>query len=656
MPSFIRSTKIEGLEYRSEDNSRSLEFSFSSETPVERWFGSEILEHKAESIDFTRLKETGTLLFNHNRDYVLGKIEDAWLDEASKKCRVRVVFDKDEESEKIYSKVKSGSLRGVSFGYLTKEYKNINNKEGRMIGRTITKWEPYEVSIVSIPADTEVGIGRSHEEGEREREEMSAEKKKTNESEVNEKNKTSENENSETTGKEEGEETKKVKTGEKECNSGESKNKGGKRSMPETIAVAEEQKRCLTITKLCREHNVNENEMERFISEGTSVDEVREFILDGMKENKKPISIGVEVRETGRENFERDMSDALLLRSGISLIEENKEAEKFTGVGFRDIAIRSLAMNGIDASMMNNDELFKRALTPGSAFQSVMDNTVNKSMLKAYQSTPTTFQEWTATGSQTNFKGATHYQISEAGTLKKINEGGEFEFDEMTDSKVKTYLATFGKGFGLTRNALINDDLDVLTRIPQAYVRAAYRGINKLVYSILAGNGKIYDNKNLFDTSHKNDATIKGAPTVETIGEMRKLMRTQKNLGGKETLNIPMKYILVPAALETKAEQLINSTADPAGNNSGVVNPFRNKLQIIAEPELDAYSETTWYGIADKNVVESIMVSYLNGKKTPTLESQVAFETLGIKYRIFMDYGVDVIDYRGLVRNEGAEE
>ena len=656
---FTRESKIESINNDSSKDSRSIEFSFSSEEPVKRWFGDEILEHKSGSVDLQRMKDTGTLLFNHNRDYVLGRIDDLWLDETSKTCRAKVTFDEDDDADKIYKKVKSGSIRGVSFGYKAKEAVDILNENIRT-GRKITSWEPYEISIVAIPADTTVGVGRSEEsteENEKEGKENMDENNKKDEKEKEEKqnvNKKSEdekadkdndNEEEKDNENEESDSKKKTINNDKKGNSG----MGDK----EKTAAEKEKKRCLEVTKLCREYNVGDEDAERFLTNGTGADEVRAFILDGMKETNKPITSRIIVTETGRDEFKRNMSDSLILRAGIDLGERNIEAEKLTGIGFRDIAIQALRMENVDASRMGNDELFRRALTPGSAFASVMDDTVNKSMLKAYQTSPTTFQEWTATGSQTNFKDATHYQISEAGELKQINENGEFTFDEMKDSKVKTSVATFGKGFGLTRTALINDDLDMLTRIPQAYVRACYRGINKLVYSILTGNNKIYDGKTLFDESHKNNATVKGAPSVATLGNMRMLMRTQKNIRGKETLNIPLKYILVPAALETEAEQLINSTADPAGQNSGVVNPFRNKIKIIAEPELDVNSAEAWYGIADPRVVETIMVSYLNGKKTPTLESQVQFDTLGIKYRIFMDYGVDVVDYRGAVKNEG---
>ena len=130
-------------------------------------------------------------------------------------------------------------------------------------------------------------------------------------------------------------------------------------------------------------------------------------------------------------------------------------------------------------------------------------------------------------------------------------------------------------------------------------------------------------------------------------------MRTQKNLRGNEILNISPQYLIVPAALETQAAQFLHSISDPAYNNSNIVNPFNNKLKLIVDPELDVYSEDAWYLAASPYDCDTIEVTYLNGSETPTLESNIPFDNLGMKWRIYMDYGVTAIDYRGLYKNAG---
>ena len=208
-------------------------------------------------------------------------------------------------------------------------------------------------------------------------------------------------------------------------------------------------------------------------------------------------------------------------------------------------------------------------------------------------------------------------------------------------------MATYGRSFSLTRQAIINDDLGMLTKIPQSYAAAARRGLNRLVYKLLA------DDKN-YSTAKGNKAGTASALSVAALSDARKAMRTQKNLRNKEVLNIAPKFLIVPAALETAANQLLHSLSDPSQQNAAVVNPFSNSLQIVCDAELDAISETAWYLAAAPGVgVDTIEVSYLNGNKSPMIESRPAWERLGMEFRIYMDYGVTVLDYKGLYLNEG---
>ena len=92
--------------------------------------------------------------------------------------------------------------------------------------------------------------------------------------------------------------------------------------------------------------------------------------------------------------------------------------------------------------------------------------------------------------------------------------------------------------------------------------------------------------------------------------------------------------------------------ADPSQSNAAVVNPFASSLTIVTDAELDAISETAWYLAAAPGLgVDTIEVSYLNGKNAPTIESRVAWDTLGMEYRIYMDYGVQALDHKGLYKS-----
>ena len=146
-------------------NERRFELSFSSEEPYGRWYGTEILDHSDGCVDLGRLQTIGVLLFNHKVDRVVGRIEKAWVEDGRGKAIV--VFDDDDDSEVIRKKVESGTLKGVSVGYAVSVWEEVaankQSKDGRFSGPCFiaVRWEPLEISIVSVPADSTVGVGRS---------------------------------------------------------------------------------------------------------------------------------------------------------------------------------------------------------------------------------------------------------------------------------------------------------------------------------------------------------------------------------------------------------------------------------------------------------------------------------------------------------------
>ena len=166
MQRFLSDCAIRAME--GEGNERKFIISFSSEEPYTRWWGVEILSHAEGALDLTRLNTIGCVLFNHDRDRVLGKVHRAWVED--NRGYAEIEFDEDAESEVIYQKTKSGTLKGVSVGYRVTNWEevaaNAMSTDGRFTGPCdiATKWEAYEVSIVSVPADPTVGVGRSHED------------------------------------------------------------------------------------------------------------------------------------------------------------------------------------------------------------------------------------------------------------------------------------------------------------------------------------------------------------------------------------------------------------------------------------------------------------------------------------------------------------
>ena len=139
-----------------DEQSRTLEFSFSSEQPVDRWFGPEVLSHSDGAMDMSRLNDGAPLLWNHDPDRVLGVIERAWLDDGRGMVAVR--FSRSQMAEEKLADIRDGILRNVSVGYSIIDAEPI--RQDGIDGILATSWQPHEVSVVSVPADSSVGIGR----------------------------------------------------------------------------------------------------------------------------------------------------------------------------------------------------------------------------------------------------------------------------------------------------------------------------------------------------------------------------------------------------------------------------------------------------------------------------------------------------------------
>nr|DAR91468.1 MAG TPA: major capsid protein [Caudoviricetes sp.] len=616
-----RSMYEEAIICRTEgEDSRQAELSLSSEEPCRRWFGDEILSHDADAVDLSRLQEIGVVLFNHDRDRVIGRVLSVRLDEATHRLRAVIQFDEDEESERVYQKVRSGTLKGVSVGYAVDVWEEVKagatSTNGRFTGpcEVATRWTPYELSIVSVPADATVGVGRSFtENGDGTMDEK--------EKDIVEREQAPAVPLPTTT---------------------ESSAAPDAEAMRQE-AVAEERQRVREIGTMCRQFGVDDA---KFIADGMSVEGVRAAILTQLAEERKAQAVTVQVDEM--DKFRAAATDGLALRAGLEVEKKAAGADEYRGKRMLRLAAECVEREmGKSTRTMDDETIVREALTGTGAFPGILSNVAHKSMAQAYQTAPTTYQLWVAHGSNSDFKDATRYRLSEADTLEKLNESGEFKASGVSESMAKTSIATYGRMFSITRQAIINDDLGALQQLPAIYGAAARRMINKMVYKVLQDNTKI-EGKELFHSDRNNlhavDISIPG------LAKMKAAMAKQKNIAGLEYLNIQPAFLICPVELEVTAAQLISSVVDPTKANA-TPNPFANKMTVVSEPELE--DAKAFYLAAAAGVAPTIEVTSLNGNLTPVMERAEQFDTLGIKWRIYMDVGVNLLDYRGIQKSTG---
>ena len=607
--------------------------SFSSETPVMgEWRGGpQVLLHTAEAVRLDRLRRAGALLFDHGRDpnygsMPVGLLEQVALDPVGRRCTAEIVLDDgDPKAVELARKIDKGILSGISVRGLILERQILRDGETSADGRyrgpmsLVTLWEPYEISIEPIPADLGIGIGRGMgmtDKGQKKEENgMEQEIKKA------------------------------VAGGEVERGAG---------AAGEELLRAERERSARIIAR-CGSFPGLGLDPADLIERGLSMEEINEEILRRLGSVGAPVGGSVEVVADERDKFCAAASDGLLLRAGMQVTAPAAGARDFRGMRLRDLAVDCVSRTGAQGALrMADDQLLRSALSPDSAFSAIVTDAVSKSMAVAYHAAPTTFEAWTSKGSNTDFKPRRIFQISEAGDLDEVPQNGELKFDEVSDSSAVSVLATFGKTFGFTRQALINDDLDLLTRVPAAYVSAAKRGVNRAVYAILNANPVMADGNALFSAAHGNLGT--GAkPSVASYQEAMGAMMTQKNLRGIEALNIPPAFVLASPLQYADHAVILNSTAHPEKSNSGAFNPFAGMMTLVQDANLAAGSGAQpYYFAADPAMCGTIEVSYLNGVEEPQLESQIGFDFLGIKYRIIHDRGVTLLDWRGLYKNPGS--
>lgn len=617
---YCRETTIDHVD----PDSRTVELSFSSETPYGRWFGDEILCHDEECINLERFNNgLGTVLFNHDRDAVVGHIEKVWLEDNRGKALVR--FDTDEQSETIFQKVQSGTLQGVSVGYAINRYEVLEDEDtkstnGRFNGPAyvVTDWEPLEISIVSVPADPTVGVGRSAEEIH-----TSIDTQEDNTRMDQEKNL----------------EVQEVKSAPVET---------GLTQADLQKAMEQERKRTSEITAMFRDFDVEG--ADEAIVLGKSVEEAREMVMDQLRARNKGVS--VTMGEAESDKFRAAAQDAVLMAAGIPVADAAPGAQELRGYSMVEMARESLRReSGSTVNFGDNMELARAAINSTSTFPAIMSNLANKSVMVGFNEAETTYQIWAGKGSNRDFKEAARVALSEAGTLELVPEGGQFKQDSFGEASARTKVATYGKLFSLTRQAIINDDLGLFSKIATKYGSAAKRLVNKMVYAQLTGNVKMQDNVALFDTKHGNVAGTGEALSVKAIAKAITAMRRQKGITGEATLNITPKYLVVPPELEMTAYQIVNSTAAVDGVNSGVANPYKGRFIVVADAELT--DPDAWYLVADATQHDTIEVTYLNGVETPRLETRQGFDVDGIEYKVAFDCGVSALDFRGLYKNAG---
>lgn len=432
-----------------------------------------------------------------------------------------------------------------------------------------------------------------------------------------------------------------------------------------------ERERVAEITTLCREFDVSDEDMQNHIKNGSTVDAVRAAILDGMRTQKAPIAQPgrVEITMDEQDKFRAAAGDALVMRAGINIEKPAEGARELIGMSLRDLAIESLAAEGkTGLNRRSNDELFdmlsRQFYNPTAAFPAILDNAINKAYVEGHKTVAVTFDQWTKKGTLKDFK--THdnnYLAGPAGEFLEVPEGGELKHDVFKDEKRPTRkLKTYGRQFTLTRQAFINDDIDLVTRVPAKYAASARKTINKQVYSILVNNPAIYDGTVLFSKAHGNLVTTGTGVTQASMQAMIMALQSQLDEHGEACIIRPA-TIIVPTGMSFDIYTLFNSPTINTEGNTQAVNPlykYANQIQVVEDPTINVLcggfgNVMPWWLVGSKDDTDFIEVDYLNGNEIPTIRRMEVPGTLGFVWDIYLDWGISVMNWRGAIKNPGIK-
>ncbi len=383
-------------------------------------------------------------------------------------------------------------------------------------------------------------------------------------------------------------------------------------------------------------------------------DKAKDVILAKLGENETPVIVQPNnaIIHAGNGNIVGDSIRAqLLARTG------HKKAEKgnaYTSYNMMELARASLSDRGISAAGLNKMQMVGMAFTHTSSdFGEILLDVANKSVLMGWEKAAETFEAWTKRGQLSDFKPTRRVGLGEFDSLPQVKEGAEYTYGTIGDHGEQITLATYGKLFSITRQAIINDDLGMLLDIPMKMGMAAKATIADLVYAVLTGNHKMSDGKALFHADHKNLGS--GAPSAEAYGVIAELMESQKGHGknGRD-LNIMPEFILVPPNQKRTATQIIKSSSVKGADiNSGIANPVQDFATVISEARLKTHDPLAWYLAAGQGQ-DTIEVAYLDGIDTPYIEQQEGFNVDGVATKVRIDAGVTALDHRGLAKSTGT--
>jgi hypothetical protein len=624
-------------------DARTIELTWSTGSRGRRasWFDGdwyEELDMSPQAVRLDRLNSGAALLNNHQSadlSNILGVVERAWIENGEGRARVR--FSERAEVDPIFRDVAAGIIRNVSVGYQVHQWSEPEraNKDEPPTYRALD-WEPMELSLVGVPFDAKAQT-RS----------IPADPS------MSEQNKAA------------GGDPAPVINVQRTIDPN---------PQPEPVPAVDNSELQRTAADLRRERDI----LRMGQSAGLSAEQTDELIRSSKSVQECSIEAvrllrlrleGGDVRtgevpaigHPARVEVTRDSGDTLLrgIEEGLSARVQVGKPMTDLGREFRSYTLlemtrQYLESRGVNTRGMSKTELVQRGFHSTSDFPLLFSNLAGKTLDAAYQEEPHTWRPIARQRNLPDFKDANDLIVAGALTPEPLLEGGEYKAGTLQEAQHTWKLATYARKVTVTRQAIINDDLSALERVPEMLGRGFRRLESNLIWELITGDAiTSVDGLALFKAAHANSS----AQTITTSGfnAARKAMRKQTDIAGN-TINLTPSYMMVPTDLEATALQFLFPTGFAPAERTGGDGPVTAQtagVQLIVEPRLDG-SATTWYLAASPGAVEGIVYGYLAGEEGPTVTTTEKRDPDGVELLARFDFGAAVKDYRGFFRAAAA--
>ncbi len=340
----------------------------------------------------------------------------------------------------------------------------------------------------------------------------------------------------------------------------------------------------------------------------------------------------------------------------------------FRGLGLQELIITAAAANGYQGNRYRLDdgnlrEVMRYAFPPIHASFStislpgILGNVANKMLLDAFMSVESAWRTIAGIRSVRNFHSHTSYRLTGSMEYLQLGPDGEIKHGALGQDSMTIKAETYAKMFVLTRQHIINDDLGAFADLPRMLGRGAALKINDVFWSAFLNNAAFF-------TAARGNY-FEGAATalsIDSLTTAEQLFLDQTDHDGKP-LGVAPAVLLVPTAIRARGQQLMQSTEmrdTTASVKYPTSNPHAGKWTVASSAYLSnakytGYSTTAWYLVCDPATLSVIDVAFLNGVENPTVEQTDAdFDTLGIQFRGYHDFGVALAEYRAGVKSKGA--